>query len=167
MRAIRVTPSTSERLPDQESDTNRSRAQHHNKMSLLLRFFKVYGNCDTTRKSTVDQARNQTGGNSPPESFKLLHSNFDVWRNFQIIKLKFCILIIFKKSFTSIFLCLYWLIVPLQDISWDRPSDRKFRKWLVAYLTTNMLKLGDRLKQWFSKWLISNPRGQLDYPRGR
>jgi len=48
-------------------------------------------------------------------------------RNFQIIKLKFCILIISKKSLTGIFLCL----ISLQDISWDRPSDQKFRKWLV------------------------------------
>jgi len=25
----------------------------------------------------------------------------------------------------------YWLIISLRDISWDRPSDRKFCKWLV------------------------------------
>jgi len=24
-----------------------------------------------------------------------------------------------------------------------------------------------RLSQWFSKWSISTPRGQLDHPRGR
>jgi len=24
-----------------------------------------------------------------------------------------------------------WLIISLQDMSWDRPSDRKFSKWLV------------------------------------
>jgi len=36
----------------------------------------------------------------PPEIFKTLPSNFDICRNFQTIKLKFCIFIIFKKSFT-------------------------------------------------------------------
>jgi len=25
----------------------------------------------------------------------------------------------------------YWLIISFQDISWDRPSDGKFRKWSV------------------------------------
>jgi len=24
-----------------------------------------------------------------------------------------------------------WLIISLQNLSWDSPSDRKFRKWLV------------------------------------
>ena len=40
----------------------------------------------------------QPGGHicSPPKSY----SNFDIWRKFQIMKLKFCILIIFNKSFT-------------------------------------------------------------------
>jgi len=42
--------------------------------------------------------------------------------------LKFCILIIFKKGLTGIF---FVLLISLQDISWDRLSDRKFRKWLV------------------------------------
>ena len=37
-------------------------------------------------------------GICPPELFKTLYSNFDIWRNFQITKLKFCILFIFKKS---------------------------------------------------------------------
>ena len=53
--------------------------------------------------SAERQARNQGGpfgAFPPPEIFKTLHSNFDICRNFQIIKLKFCILIIFKKSFT-------------------------------------------------------------------
>ena len=34
-----------------------------------------------------------------PEIFKTLHSNFDICRNFQRIKMKFYILIIFKKSY--------------------------------------------------------------------
>jgi len=25
----------------------------------------------------------------------------------------------------------YWLIISLQDLYWDRPSERKFRKWFV------------------------------------
>jgi len=49
------------------------------------------------------------GGISPPEIFKTLHSNFDICRNFQIIKLKYCILIIFKKSYSNFSLS-YWLI---------------------------------------------------------
>ena len=34
-----------------------------------------------------------------PEIFKTLHSNFDICRNFQRIKMKFYILIILKKSY--------------------------------------------------------------------
>jgi len=37
---------------------------------------------------------------SPPEIFKTLHSNSDICRNFKIIKLQFCIQLIFKISFT-------------------------------------------------------------------
>jgi len=55
----------------------------------------------------IDQGRRATrGGIFRPEIFKTLHSNFDICRNFQIIKLKYCILIIFKKSLIRIFLCL-------------------------------------------------------------
>jgi len=52
------------------------------------------------------QTYNQEGHLPPPELFKTLHSNFDICRNFQIIKLKYCILILFKKSLIRIFLCL-------------------------------------------------------------
>ena len=41
----------------------------------------------------------------PFEIFKTFHSNFDICRNFQIIKMKFCILIILQTNFISIFLC--------------------------------------------------------------
>jgi len=46
------------------------------------------------------QVRNQgeLGHFPPPENFKTLHSNFHICRNFQGIKMKFCILNIFKKS---------------------------------------------------------------------
>jgi len=46
-------------------------------------------------------------GICPPEIFKTLHSNFDICRNFQRIKMKFYILIIFKKSCWSFSLS-YW-----------------------------------------------------------
>ena len=51
------------------------------------------------------QSRHATRGRGhlrhfPPEGFKTLHGNFDICRNFQMIRLKFCILIIFTKSFT-------------------------------------------------------------------
>ena len=39
------------------------------------------------------------GACAPPEIFKILHGNFDICRNFQRIKQKFFILIIFKKSY--------------------------------------------------------------------
>jgi len=61
----------------------------------------------------LNQARNQGGAFdaiAPPEIFEILYSNFDICRNFQMIKLKFCILIIFKKSLTGIFLCLTYLL---------------------------------------------------------
>ena len=87
------------------------------------------------------------GAFSSPVIFKTLHSNFDICRNTQIIKLKYCILINVKKVlFYFFFVLLVSCSISLQGISWDRRSDRKFRKWW--YLTTNMLELGDRLKCW-------------------
>jgi len=58
---------------------------------------------------TVRQARNQGGnlGIGPPEIFKTLHSNFDICRNFQRIKMKFYIIIMFKKSYWN-FSSSYW-----------------------------------------------------------
>jgi len=66
----------------------------------------------------------------PPENFKILHCNLDICRNFQTIKTEFYILIIFKKSYWN-FSLYYWLIISLQDLSRDKPSDRKFHKLLV------------------------------------
>jgi len=57
------------------------------------------------------------GAFAPPEIFKTLHSNFDICRNFQIIKLKYSILIIFMKKTYKNFSLSYWLIISLQDIS--------------------------------------------------
>jgi len=61
------------------------------------------------------QARNQ-GAFAPPEIFKTLHGTFDICRNFQRIKMKFYIVIIFKKPYLS-FSLFYWLIISLQDLS--------------------------------------------------
>jgi len=50
---------------------------------------------------TRSHARNQggyLGRFSSPENFKTLHSNFDICRNIQKIKMKSYILIIFKRS---------------------------------------------------------------------
>jgi len=44
--------------------------------------------------------------------------------------MKFFMLIIFEKSCLNFSLS-YWLIISLQDLSCDRSSNRKFRKWLV------------------------------------
>jgi len=35
-----------------------------------------------------------------------------------------------EKSYLN-FSLYYWLIISLQNLSWDSPSDQKFRKWLV------------------------------------
>jgi len=49
------------------------------------------------------------GAFSSPVIFKTLHSNFDICRNTQIIKLKYCILINVKKVLFYFFLS-YWLV---------------------------------------------------------
>jgi len=96
------------------------------------------------------RTRRATGGGAfgafaPPEIFKTLHSNFDICRNFQRIKMKFYILIIFKKSYLN-FSLFCSLIISLQDLSWDRLSDRKFRKWLVFnHKYAGSVNLGDSL----------------------
>jgi len=63
----------------------------------------------STKTVTIRRA---TGGGAfgafaPPEIFKILHGNFDINRNFQRIKKKFCILISFKKSYWNFSLS-YW-----------------------------------------------------------
>jgi len=37
------------------------------------------------------------------------------------------------------------------------------KRWLAVFIVI----CGLGLDQWFSKWSISTPRGQLDHPRGR
>jgi len=85
------------------------------------------------------------GAFAPVENFKTLHSNFVICRNFQRLKMKFYILINFKKSYL-IFSLACSLIISLQDLSWDRLSDRKFRKWFVFnHKYAGSVKLGDSL----------------------
>jgi len=55
----------------------------------------------------AEHARNQGGAFAPTEIFKTLHSNFDICRNFQRIKMKSYILIIFKKFYRKFSLS-YW-----------------------------------------------------------
>ena len=83
-----------------------------------------------TEKQCPGCRRATRGGIFPPEIFKALHSNFDICRNFQRIKMKFYILIIVKKFYWNFSLSCS-LIIFLQDLACDRLSDRKFRKWLV------------------------------------
>jgi len=45
--------------------------------------------------------------------------------------MKFYILIVFKKPYFNFSLSCSLIIISWQDLSWDRLSDRKFRKWLV------------------------------------
>jgi len=81
-----------------------------------------------------NQARNQWGGGTPghltPKIFNTMLRNFEICKNFQIMTMKFSILIIFMESYWK-FSMSYWQIISLQDLPWDRLSDRKFRKWLV------------------------------------
>jgi len=57
--------------------------------------------------------------------------------------MKFYILIIFKKSYWNFSLSCS-LIISLQGFSWDRLSDRKFRKWLVYnHKYAGSVNLGD------------------------
>jgi len=58
------------------------------------------------------------------------------------MKLKFCILIIFKKRLTGIFLCLISYKIYFET---DNLIENFVNDW---YLITNMLELGDRLKCW-------------------
>ena len=59
--------------------------------------------------------RGSIWGISPPEIFKTLHSNFDICRNFQRIKMKFYFLNIFRKSYWN-FSLFYSIIISLQDL---------------------------------------------------
>ena len=88
---------------------------------------------------------NQGRAFASPEIFKTLHSNFDICRNILRIKMKFYILMIFKKSCWNFSLSCS-LIIFLQDLSCDRLSDRKFRKWLVFnHKYAGRVNLGDGL----------------------
>jgi len=120
-------------------------------MALSLTFRCMRNNGFCFRSRPIYQYRRATWGGAfgafaSPEIFKTLHRNYDNCRNFQRIKIKFYILIISKKSYWKFSLSCS-LIISLQDLSWDRLSDRKFRKWLVLnhkYAGTD--NLGDSFK---------------------
>jgi len=69
------------------------------------------------------------GGKCPPRKFQNIPQQFDICRNFQRIKTKFCIVIIFKKK--VLFEIFFVLLVNYLLTRFIRPSDRIFRKWLV------------------------------------
>jgi len=103
--------------------------------------------CYSLRHSRRATKGGAFGAFSLREIFKTLHRNFDIWRNFQMLKLKFCILIIIKKILLICFLS-YWLIISLQDAVYLETGhliESFLNDW---YLTTNTLKLGERLKCW-------------------
>jgi len=79
------------------------------------------------------------GGIWPPEIFKPSHSNFVICRNFQRIKMKFCIQIIFEKSLIWIFLCPTGKLSPYKIYLETSHLMENFVN--VWYLTTNMLEL--------------------------
>jgi len=88
---------------------------------------RKYCLCVAVRRATMGAF----GAFSSPEIFKTLHSNFYICRNVPRIKMKFHILIIFNKSYWNYSLSCSLIIISLQDLSWDRLTDRKFRKWLA------------------------------------
>jgi len=67
------------------------------------------------------------GGHLPPHrKFQNIPQQFDICRIFQRIKMKFCIVIIFKKK--VLFEFFFVLLANYLRIRFIRPSDRKFRK---------------------------------------
>jgi len=100
----------------------------------------------TNSKSGAQPGEGGIWGICPPGIFKTLHSDFDICRNFQRLKMKFCILTILKKPYCNFSLSCSLIIISLQDLSWDRLSDRKFRKWLVFnHKYAGSVNLGDSL----------------------
>jgi len=97
--------------------------------------------CDQTLRSRR-AIRGALGIFASPENFKTLYSNFDICRNFQRIKMKCYILIIFKKSLILIFLCpigklsAYKIYLETGHLIENFVND-----W---YSTTNMLELSKR-----------------------
>jgi len=78
------------------------------------------------------------GGKCTPENFKTLHSNFDICRNFQTIKMKFYILIILR-NLIWIFLCLAcWLAPSKIYLEACYLIENFVNDW---YSTTNMLEV--------------------------
>jgi len=72
---------------------------------------KVYQDMVKVRRAT------RVGHLCSPEIFKKLHSNFDIRRSFQRLKMKFYIPIIFKKSYWNFSLSSSLIMISLQDLS--------------------------------------------------
>jgi len=73
-------------------------------------------------KGTNRRATEGGGAFAPPEIFKAFHSDFDICRNFQRIKMKIFFLIIFKKSYWnfSVLLVNYLLTRILRQVIWSK-----------------------------------------------
>ena len=85
--------------------------------NLMLKCLHCFPLPDYYLISECRHMRNKEGTFAAPEIFKTLHSNFDICRNFQRIKMKFYILIIFKKSYGNFSLSCSLNIISLQDLS--------------------------------------------------
>jgi len=92
-------------------------------------------------------------GHWSPEIFKTLHSNFTICRNFQKIKIKLHILIIFKKRLAWIFICPTGSLSPSKIyLETGHLIENFVNDW---YLATNMLelsKLGRQFEMHMKAW---------------
>jgi len=96
----------------------------------------VAGNMKQLRLFTTvsNRAGAQSGGGNLgiciPQNFKTLHSNFDICRNFQRIKMKFLVFYSFRKGLFEFFFVrlVNYLLTRfiLSQAIWS-----KFRKWLL------------------------------------
>ena len=85
--------------------------------NLMLKCLHFFPLPDYYFISECRHVRNKGGTFAAPEIFKTLHSNFDICKNFQRIKMKFYDLIIFKKSYGNSSLFCSLNIISLQDLS--------------------------------------------------
>jgi len=87
----------------------RENKNHQTPRSTHKAYIAMHGQCRRNQQllQLVPDRRATKGrhlGHLPPtEIFKTLHSIFDICRNFQIIKLKYCILIILRKVLLEFF----------------------------------------------------------------
>ena len=107
---------------------------HFNRTNLSVSFPLLYIRCATRGV--------EFGAFVPPKIFKTLHSNFDICRNFQR-KMKFYILIIFKKSY--LIFSLSCSLISLQEsgnLIENHESGNLIENFVNdRYSTTNMLEV--------------------------